>query len=400
MKKLFKKISVKRFSSCTLDPSIPGPLEPFSSDTLDPSTPQPLEPSSSDTLGPLVPRSLDPFFSSPLTLRKVILTTTAMFFLLLLTVVLSLFIGSADTSWSKFWSLLNRTLPPEDSFGIILLQIRLPRIVLAGLVGFTLGLGGVVFQALLRNPLADPFVLGLSSGSALGAVLGIFFGFSFQIGIPFMAFSGALVTILIVTSLGGRSMGTESATIILTGVIINAFCTAIIIFFITTAIDSRLHSMLFWLYGDLSQSYFSPLLFLGPVILIVSLILFGFSRDLNLLTAGEETALQMGVEVTRTKYICLIAVSLLISLVISFSGLIGFVGLIVPHLARMAFGSDHRLLMPVSALGGAAFLITADTLARTVMAPSELPVGVITACLGAPFFIYLLKKKGSRWERS
>lgn len=347
------------------------------------------------------PRSLDPYSSpGPLTLKKIVLITVAMLFLLLLIMTLSLFIGSTETSWNKLWSLLNRTLPPEDPFGIILLQIRLPRILLAGLVGFTLALGGVVFQALLRNPLADPFILGLSSGSALGAVLGIFFGFSFQIGIPFMAFSGALATILIVTSLGGRSMGTESATILLTGVIINAFCTAIIVFFITTTTDSRLHSMLFWLYGDLSQSYFSPLLFLGPVILIVGLVLFGFSRDLNLLTAGEETALQLGVEVTRTKYICLIAVSMLISLVISFSGLIGFVGLIVPHLGRMAFGSDHRLLMPVSALGGAVFLITADTLARTVMAPSELPVGVITACLGAPFFIYLLKKKGSRWERS
>jgi len=312
----------------------------------------------------------------------------------------ALFIGSADASYNKLWSLLHRTLTPEDPFKIILFQIRLPRILLAGLVGFTLALGGVVFQALLRNPLADPFVLGLSSGSALGAVLGIFFGFSFQIGVPLAAFIGAVATIFIVTSLGGRSLGAESATILLTGVIINAFCTAIIIFFIITATDSRLHSMLFWLYGDLSQSYFSPLVFLGPVILIVSLVLFGFSRNLNLLTAGEETALHLGVEVARTKYICLIAVSLLISLVISFSGLIGFVGLIVPHLARMALGSDHRLLMPVSALGGAIFLIAADTLARIVMAPAELPVGVITACLGAPFFIYLLKKKGSRWERS
>jgi iron complex transport system permease protein len=346
-------------------------------------------------------RTPDPFsFPASISLKKVLLVTGIMLVLLLLTILLALFIGSAGSSWDKLWGLLNRTLPPEDPFGIILLKIRLPRILLAGLVGFTLALGGVVFQALLRNPLADPFILGLSSGSALGAVLGIFFGFSFHLGIPLMAFGGALITILIVTSLGARSMGTESATILLTGVIINAFFTAIIMFFITSTTDSRLHTMLFWLYGDLSQSYFSPLAVLTPVICIVSLVLFGFSRDLNLLTSGEETALQLGVEVTRTKFICLIAVSLLISLVISFSGLIGFVGLIVPHLGRMAFGSDHRVLMPVSALGGAIFLIIADTLARTVMAPTELPVGVITACLGAPFFVYLLKKKGSRWERS
>jgi iron complex transport system permease protein len=195
-------------------------------------------------------------------------------------------------------------------------------------------------------------------------------------------------------------MGMESSTLLLTGVILNAFFTAVIMFFVSTTADSRLQSMLYWLYGDLSQSRYGPLLVLVPFLLMASVILYGFAKDLNLITAGEETAFQLGAEVERTKKLCLILVSLVIGLVVSFSGLIGFVGLIVPHLARMAFGSDHRLLIPVASLGGAIFLIAADTLARTLISPSELPVGVITAFLGAPFFIYLLKKKGSQWSRS
>jgi len=171
-------------------------------------------------------------------------------------------------------------------------------------------------------------------------------------------------------------------------------------FFIATAADNRLHTMLFWLYGDLSQSRFSESAVIAPVLLVASITLYGFSRHLNLITAGEETALQLGVDVEKAKLICFLAVSLIIGLVVAFSGLIGFVGLIVPHLGRMIYGSDHRLLMPVSALGGAAFLIAADTLARTVISPSELPVGVITAFLGAPFFVYLLKTRGSQWGGS
>ncbi len=209
-----------------------------------------------------------------------------------------------------------------------------------------------------------------------------------------------MMTLILIMSLGSRKMGMESSTILLTGVIINAFFTAIIMFFISTTADARLHTMLFWLYGDLSQSRYGPLVLLTPVILLGALVLYGHSRHLNLITAGDEAAFQLGVEVNRAKKTCLLIVSLVIGLVVSFSGLIGFVGLIVPHLARMAFGSDHRLLLPVASLGGAAFLIAADTLARTVISPNELPVGVVTAFLGAPFFIYLLRTRGSRWTRS
>ena len=336
----------------------------------------------------------------PLTLSRVIWVSVILGLCLLIVAMASLFIGTADVSLSKLVGLVTGTLSREDPARLILLKIRLPRIALACIVGFSLSLGGVVFQALLRNPLADPFILGVSSGAAFGAILGIFLGFTFTLGVPSLSFAGALITVYLVLAIGSRRMGMESSSILLTGVIINAFFTAIIMFFISTSGDSRLHAMLYWLYGDLSQSRLGPLALLVPVVAVASAVLFGYSKDLNLLTAGEENAFQMGVDVEKTKRICLLTVSLMIGLTVSLSGLIGFVGLILPHLARMVFGSDHRLLIPAASLGGAIFLIAADTLARTIISPSELPVGVITAFLGAPFFIFLLKTRGSQWSRS
>jgi len=319
---------------------------------------------------------------------------------LMVVAVASLKIGTAEVSLSKFMALVSGSLDADDPSRLIILKIRLPRIILAGLAGFSLALGGVVFQALLRNPLADPFILGVSSGSAFGAIIGILLGFTFSVGIPLISFAGALLTLYLVLALGTKKMGMESSTILLTGVILNAFFTAVIMFFISIVADSRLHTMLFWLYGDLSQSRYAPLIILTPALIVASVILFSFAKELNLITTGEEIALQLGVDVEKAKKTCLVLVSLVIGLVVSFSGLIGFVGLIVPHLARMAFGSDHRLLIPVASLGGATFLIAADTLARLVISPSELPVGVVTAFLGAPFFLYLLRVRGSQWSRS
>ncbi len=336
----------------------------------------------------------------PLTPARVSTICLILLVVLILTVVFSLMTGTAKVTWSQWWSLLAGNGDASDPSRLVILRIRLPRVMLAGLSGFALSLGGVVFQALLRNPLADPFILGVSSGSAFGAVLGIMLGLSYNLGIPAMAFGGALLTMYIVLFLGQKRMGMESSTILLSGVIINAFFTAIIMFFIATATDDRLHTMLFWLYGDLSQSKFAESALTGPAVLAGFVVLYCFARHLNLMTAGEDSALHLGVDVRKAKLICFLVVSLVVGLVVAFSGLIGFVGLVIPHLARMAFGSDHRLLMPVSALGGAIFLIAADTLARTVISPSELPVGVITAFLGAPFFIYLLRKRGSRWTGS
>ena len=331
---------------------------------------------------------------------RVIRISLALFLFLIFTILLSMLLGTADVTIVQLWGILTGDTEVKEMTKLIVLNIRLPRIIAAGLAGFSLSLGGLVFQAILRNPLADPFILGVSSGGAFGAVLGIMFGFSFNLGIPLLSFAGAMLTIYLVLVMGQRKMGMESSTILLAGVIINAFFTAIIMFFISTAVDDRLHTMLFWLYGDLSQSAYVQFAIIAPVVVMAFIILYGLSRHLNLITAGEETALQLGVDIKRTKMICFLVVSLVIGLVVSFSGLIGFVGLIVPHLGRMVLGSDHRLLMPVSALGGAVFLIAADTVARTIISPSELPVGVITAFIGAPFFIYLLKTRGSRWTRS
>jgi len=331
---------------------------------------------------------------------KVVNTVLLLTVMLVIIALISLSLGPAKISLKDIltWLIGYKTI--DQTAWMILFKIRLPRILLAGLVGFTLSLGGVVFQALLRNPLAEPFILGVSSGAAVGAIIGIFFGLGFTFGIPLLSFVGALFTILLVMGISSRHGGLESSTLLLTGVIINAFFTAVIMFFITTVSDSRLHSMLFWLYGDLSQSKYVQLSISLPLILIVSGMIYGFSRHLNLIVGGEESALQMGVEVELLKWISFLGISLITGIAVSFSGIIGFVGLIVPHLMRMILGSDHRLLIPASSLGGAVFLIAADTLARTIISPSELPVGVITAFLGAPFFIYLLKSRGSQWTQS
>jgi len=318
---------------------------------------------------------------------------------LVVVALISLSMGPAKVSLGDVigWCAGMRSL--DQTTSMILAKIRLPRILLAGLVGFTLSLGGVVFQALLRNPLAEPFILGISSGAAIGAIGGIVLGLGFTLGVPLLSFMSALATILLVMGISSRQGGLESSTLLLTGVIVNAFFTAIIMFFIATVSDSKLHSMLFWLYGDLSQSKYMQLAICLPLVLIVSGIIYVFSRHLNLIVGGEEPALQMGVEVELLKWISFIGISLITGVAVSFSGIIGFVGLIVPHLMRMTLGPDHRLLLPASALGGAIFLVAADTVARTILSPSELPVGVITAFLGAPFFIYLLRKRGSQWTQ-
>jgi len=335
-----------------------------------------------------------------LTPARVITISLLMSVMLALVIVISLAMGTADISIKDIFNVLAGNMAQDDPVRLIIFRIRLPRIILAGLVGFALSLGGVVFQAILRNPLADPFILGVSSGSAFGAVLAIFFGLSFSLGVPVMSFAGALFTIYLVMMIGARNIGVESSTILLTGVIINAFFTAIIMFFISVSANDRLHAMLFWLYGDLSQAKYNQLIIIAPFVLIASVVIYAFSKDLNIITTGEENAAQLGVEVEMIKKLSLIIVSLVMGLVVAFSGLIGFVGLIVPHLARMAFRSDHRLLIPVASIGGAIFLIAADTLARTMLSPSEIPVGVVTAFLGAPFFIILLRKRGSQWNRS
>jgi iron complex transport system permease protein len=278
---------------------------------------------------------------------------------------------------------------------LIVFSVRLPRIIFAGIVGAALSLGGVVFQALLRNPLADPYVLGISGGSALGAIIGILIGASsFYLGVPLLAFFGALATVFLVFVVSGETRGPLlDNSLLLSGVVVNAFFSAAILFFLSIVNSMELHSITFWLMGDLSRASIEEIYVAAVCLLIGFIVLYRQARKLNLIVQGDETALQLGVNVTNTRQWILIVTSLITSVAVSLAGIIGFVGIMVPHMMRLVFGSDHRLLIPVAALFGASFLVAADTAARVVLAPAELPVGVITALCGAPYFIFLLKRK-------
>jgi iron complex transport system permease protein len=277
----------------------------------------------------------------------------------------------------------------------IIFSVRLPRILFAGIVGASLSASGVVFQALLRNPLADPYVLGISGGSALGAIIGIVIGAgSYYLGVPLLAFGGALVTVFLVFVLAGGSRGMLlDNSLLLSGVIVNSFFSAAILFSLSIVNSMELHSISFWLMGDLSRVSFGEITAAAVFLAVGFALLYGQARKLNLMVQGEETALQLGVNVQNTKYLLLVITSLMTSIAVSFAGIIGFVGIMVPHMMRLAFGSDHRLLLPAAALFGASFLVAADTIARVILAPAELPVGVITALCGAPYFIFLMKRK-------
>ena len=283
--------------------------------------------------------------------------------------------------------------PLTDEERTILYSIRIPRVLLAGLVGAALSCAGVVFQALLRNPLADPYVLGVSGGAAVGAISAIVIGLgSLPFGIPGLAFTGGLLSILLVWGISGATGDRRTDRMLLAGIIVNAFFSALIMFLVSTAGGEQIHSVVFWLMGDLAMAGERDIWLAALFLAAGFAVMFFHARDLNILITGEGTALQLGIPVQRTRMILLVSASLVTGAAVSVSGVIGFVGLVVPHIVRMRFGSDHRLLLPASLLFGSAFLMAADTVARIVLAPAELPVGVITALCGAPYFAYLMKR--------
>ncbi len=274
----------------------------------------------------------------------------------------------------------------------IIWRLRLPRVLLAALLGATLSLGGMVFQALLRNPLAEPYILGISGGSAIGAIIGILLGLARFPGVWLMAFVGSLATLgLLYVMASGRSM-LRGNTLLLSGVMVNAFCSAVILFLVSIAQDSRLHNIIFWLMGDLAAATNENVISLSLTVLPCFAVIFARSHALNLLTLGNDMARSMGVNIKATTSLLLVVTSLMISATVSYCGLVGFVGLVMPHMLRLIWGPDHRLLAPASILGGAAFMVVCDMLARTLPAQGELPVGVVTALIGAPLFVYLLRK--------
>jgi len=333
------------------------------------------------------------------TRKKVIIISTLLTILLILVILFSITLGSVKVKTLRSITILLQSILGLKEAGTetertIILSLRFPRTLLAGLVGAGLSVSGAIFQALLRNPLADPYILGVSSGAAVGAIIAIFIGLgTLSFGLPLASFLGALLAIAVVFYFGRQDGKIHPNTLLLAGVIIGSFLSAIIMFFISISQREELHTIIFWLMGDFSFSNYQAIRIIFPYILLGFLLLYLRARHLNLILSGEESALQMGVDVERLKLISYLSASLITAASVSVCGLIGFVGLIVPHSVRLVFGPDHRLLIPSVALIGAAFLIASDTLARTLLAPTELPVGVITAAFGGPFFIYLLRTR-------
>jgi iron complex transport system permease protein len=325
------------------------------------------------------------------TRRNVVTLTLALVAGLLVVGLGALALGGVHLSLGEVWAgLRGSAAQPEAS--TIVREIRLPRILLAMLVGAALAVSGTALQALLRNPLADPYVLGISSGAALGAIIALYVGGRVAAASPLVAFAGALLTTAWVYLLGRRAGRLASYTLVLAGVITASFLSAVILFVLTLLSTRDVRGIAFWLMGDLSVVTDMQLRILLPVVALGILALYAFAKDLNVLLLGEEEAAHLGVNVARVQTAVFLLASLLTGMAVSVSGAIGYLGLLVPHLGRMVVGNDHRTLLPTAALGGAIVLTLSDTLARTVVAPAELPVGAVTAVAGAPVFIYLLRR--------
>lgn len=282
----------------------------------------------------------------------------------------------------------------------IMLQVRLPRMLLGFLVGCSLASVGVALQALLRNPLADPYVLGVSSGAALGAATGILFGVGATIladvALPACGFAGGLVALIVVYRMATRDERLPIHSLLLAGVILNAVFSAVIMFITSIMEPNRSYGMTTWLMGTLTAPPYGGLVGLAVYLLIGLLLLFRHMRILNILALGEDSARTLGVDTEQTKRYIFVLTALVTGAIVSVSGMIGFVGMVVPHAVRLMTGADHRLLLPASALVGGTFLMGADTVARTLLSPVEIPVGIITALVGGPFFVYLLLRRKDR----
>ncbi|RXZ77875.1 iron ABC transporter permease [Paenibacillaceae bacterium] len=323
--------------------------------------------------------------------------------LLAASIVAALSIGSAGFPFVKVWHILLHQLPWVSKAAVewtpleeaIIVQVRLSRIMLAVLVGACLALAGAGFQGVLRNPLADPYTLGVASGSSLGAAFIILFGLQGIIGlwsIPAVAFATGMITMLAVFWLARSEgqMGIE--TLILSGVVLQAFLSAFVSYMVSLS-QGVINEILFWLMGSLSKRNWSHVSMLAPFVIGSLPVLIYYARALNLFTLGERQAAHMGVHVERTKLIVLVFSTLLTAAAVSVAGVIGFVGLVVPHIVRLLVGPDYRLIIPLSAIGGGLYVLWADTLARMLMSPKEIQLGIITAFIGAPFFAYLLKRR-------
>ena len=321
------------------------------------------------------------------TRRRAVLILAALAGLSQLSIILALMVGSIPISPAEVLSTL---VDPGGSIAAdVVRNLRLPRALTGFACGGLLALAGALLQVLLRNPLADPYVLGISGGAGIGALLAIILGFG-VVGVNSLALGGALGAMFLVFGLAHGDGGWTQSRLLLTGVIVAAGCGAVVTLMLAVAPDDRLRGMLFWLMGDLSQTGDPTLALI--VLAAILLIALPFARELNLLARGADVAQALGVAVRPLRRGVYLVASLATAAAVTQAGAIGFIGLIVPHLVRLTIGNDQRLLLPASVLAGGSLLVIADTLARTMLAPQQLPVGVLTALIGVPAFLFLLSR--------
>ena len=335
--------------------------------------------------------------------RNRVYSIAGLFVLLVVMVAFATTIGSVKIPFLTTAGILLSRLPlveinpgGSEAWETIILNIRLPRVILAGLVGAALATAGATYQGLFRNPLADPYLIGVAQGAALGAVIGFLLpvaGWGLGTGIiPVLAFTGAVVSTAVVYNLARVGRTLPVTTLILAGVALGALLGSIVSYLIISS-GEKMHGIIFWLMGSFSLTQWSEVRTVLPYIVVGTVVILLFARPLNIMQLDEEQAQQLGINVERLKIVLLVAATLITAAAVSFVGTIGFVGIIIPHAVRLLWGADHRFLLPLSVLSGAIFMILADLIARTILAPTEIPIGVITAISGAPFFLYLLRRK-------
>ncbi|MFN2340691.1 MAG: FecCD family ABC transporter permease [Halanaerobium sp.] len=327
--------------------------------------------------------------------KNIVIYLTAVLFSLLL-IFLAMFIGSSQIDPADITAYVINSESVSASTAIIIGEIRMPRIILAVIVGAGLAVAGSVFQAIIRNPMVDPYIIGISAGAGTGVMLALFLGIEIAIfnlnSLPAFAFLGAVATVFVVYQLARVGNKLPVLTFLLAGVAVSFILNSLMSFLMVLRTEN-LQQLIYWLMGSLAGTAWADIKMILPYFLTALILIIFYLKDLNILLLGEESAAHLGLNVERTKIILLGAASLMTASVVSVSGSIGFIGLVVPHIARMIIGPDHRRLIPLAALFGASFLLIADTAARTLMAPMELPVGIITALAGGPYFIYLLRNK-------
>ena len=328
--------------------------------------------------------------------RRIVIVVSAFAVFTLAVLIWAPTVGSTTISLAKAF---DRSTPMDANVDAqIFFVARLPRVLSGAIVGAALAAAGVVLQAMLRNPLATPFTLGVSAGAALGAMIAIALGWDVGLlgvsSVPIASFAGSLVAIAIVYTLASsQKRGLSTNVLLLAGVTLNSFFSALILFVQYIADFTQSFRTVRWLMGDLDVGNYSPILAALPFIIVAFGVFATLPRTLNLLTMGEDVAAARGVEVVRAQRLSFLSASLATGAAVSLGGPIGFIGIVVPHLVRLMVGSDHRLVLPAGALFGAAFTVLCDVAARTIMSPLELPVGIITALIGGPFFLWLLVKR-------